>query len=156
MYSHLYSFYLADGATTTFIQKPKRKGHPQRRGWQTGSVDLYKRGAWLTEWAPRVRRWLPAPSRCLGGRRALSGTLLPTARQSWSFTHNPRDFAPRGKGSTSSTSAPEGETTKAPNHTSLNHTSDPSHGHELEPHQRRTSDQRPQPRTTRTPTQLEG
>ena len=98
-------FYLADG-TTTFIQKPKRKGHPQRRGWQTGSVDLYVRGAWLTEWAPRDRRWLPAPSRCLGGRRALSGTPLPTARQSWSSAHNPRDFSPRGKGSTSTTSTP--------------------------------------------------
>ncbi len=140
MYMHLHRFYLSDSAPQHSFKSPKEKAIPKRRGWQTGSVDLYVRGAWLTEWAPRDRRWLPAPSWC-DGWRALSGTLLPTARQSWSSTHNPRDFAPRGKGSTSSMSAPEGETTKAPIHTSLNHTSDPSlgpHGlepHELEPHQ---------------------
>jgi len=59
---------------------------------------------------------------------------------------------PEGKAAPHRRPPQEGETTKAPNHTSLNHTSDPSHGHELEPHQRQTSDQRPQPRTTRTPT----
>ena len=38
--------YLIDGATT-HIQK-QRNGHPQRQGWQTGSVDRMWRGAWMT------------------------------------------------------------------------------------------------------------
>ena len=59
-------------------------------------MDLYNRGAWLTEWAPRDRRWLPAPS-WYDGRRALSGTLLPSAPRPWTSAHNPRDLAPRGK-----------------------------------------------------------
>ena len=36
----LKQFYLQDTVPPTFIQK-KGKGYPQRRGRQTGSVDLY-------------------------------------------------------------------------------------------------------------------
>ena len=36
----LKQFYLQDTAPPTFIQK-ERKGYPQRRGCQTGSIDLY-------------------------------------------------------------------------------------------------------------------
>ena len=70
----LTQFYLADGATT-FIRK-QRNGHPQRRGWKTGSVDPMWRGAGMTERAHETDASYPHPRGATMGR---SRRLVPTA-----------------------------------------------------------------------------
>ena len=70
----LIQVYLIDGATTC-IQK-KRNGHPQRQGWQTGSVDPMWRGAGMTELAHETDASYPHPRGATVGR---SRRLVPTA-----------------------------------------------------------------------------
>ena len=70
----LTQFYLSDGASAC-IQK-QRNGHPQRRGWQTGSVDPMWHGAGMTERAHETDASYPHPRGATMGR---SRRLVPTA-----------------------------------------------------------------------------